>query len=135
MQRFAVQTNGRAEMIDITAEVRDAIRASGVKDGIALVHCPHTTAAVVVNENADPDVGRDILAVYERLVPRRGDYRHAEGNSQAHVLSTLAGGGPTLPVEDGRPALGTWQGVFFVELDGPRKREVWVTVVGAGGRP
>ena len=132
MERFGVATRTRMEMVDVTGKVQEAVRDSGVKDGIVLVHCPHTTAAIVVNENADPDVGRDILATFERLVPRKGDYRHAEGNSQAHVLSSLAGCSVTLPVDGGMVALGTWQGIFFVEMDGPRNREVWVTVLDAG---
>jgi len=132
MERFGVATRTRMEMVDVTGKVQEAVRDSGVKDGIVLVHCPHTTATIVVNENADPDVGRDILATFERLVPRKGDYRHAEGNSQAHVLSSLAGCSVTLPVDGGMVALGTWQGIFFVEMDGPRNREVWVTVLDAG---
>ncbi|NMC69893.1 MAG: YjbQ family protein [Myxococcales bacterium] len=129
MQRIAVITRQRVEAVDVTRQVREAVRAAGLRDGLAHLHCPHTTATLVVNEAADPDVARDILATYERLVPRSGDYRHAEGNSQAHVLSSLAGCGLTLPVEAGELALGTWQGVFFVELDGPRRREVWVRCV------
>ena len=127
MLRITVQTRSRFETVDITGQVQEAVRGAGVATGLAQLHCPHTTAALVVNEAADPDVARDILATYGKLVPQHGDYRHAEGNSQAHVLSSLAGCGLTLPVEDGRVALGTWQGIFFVELDGPRRREVWLT--------
>lgn len=130
MQRISVTTRGRIEMVDVTARVREAVRASGVTSGLVHLHCPHTTGTLVVNENADPDVPRDILATFERLVPRRGDYRHAEGNSQAHVLASFAGCGVTLPVEGGELVLGRWQAVFFVEMDGPRNREVWVTVIG-----
>lgn len=130
MTRLSVSTRSRFELVDVTAKVRDAIRACGVRSGIVHLHCPHTTAALVVNENADPSVVRDIIAVFERLVPRSGDYRHAEGNSQAHVLASLIGCGLTLPIDGGEPALGAWQGVFFVEMDGPRSREIWITAVG-----
>jgi secondary thiamine-phosphate synthase enzyme len=127
MVRIAVESRERCEAIDITRQVQRAIAGAGLSHGLAHLHCPHTTATLVVNEAADPDVARDILAAYEKLVPQRGAYRHAEGNSQAHILSSLAGCGLTLPVEEGKAALGTWQGIFFVELDGPRRREVWLT--------
>jgi secondary thiamine-phosphate synthase enzyme len=127
MQRINVQTRSRLEAVDITGQVQEAVRASGVASGLVQLHCPHTTASLVVNEAADPDVARDILATWDKLVPQHGDFRHAEGNSQAHVLSSLAGCGLTLPVEEGKAALGRWQGIFFVELDGPRRREVWIT--------
>jgi len=126
MQRIAVTTRNRVEAVNLTRQVREAVRGFGVRDGLVHLHCPHTTAALVVNEAADPDVVRDILATCERLVPRSGDYRHAEGNSQAHVLSSLAGCGLTLAIEEGELVLGTWQGIFFLEFDGPRRREVWV---------
>ena len=129
MLRIAVQTGTRIEAVDVTQQVQAAVRTAGISAGIVQLHCPHTTATLVVNEAADPDVARDILAVYEKLVPQRGDYRHAEGNSQAHVLSSLAGCGLTLPVEDAKVVLGTWQGIFFVELDSPRRREVWLTCI------
>ena len=127
MLRIAVQTGSRFEAVNVTREVQAAVRKAGIANGLVHLHCPHTTATLVVNEAADPDVTRDILAAYEKLVPRNGNYRHAEGNSQAHILSSLAGCGLTLPVENGTVALGTWQGIFFVELDGPRRREVWLT--------
>lgn len=131
MQRIAVTTRSRFEAVNVTRQVQEAVRGAGLCDGLVYLHCPHTTATLVVNEAADPDVVRDILATYERLVPHDGDYRHAEGNSQAHVLSSLAGCGLTLPVEGGAVALGTWQGIFFVELDGPRRREVWIQCLAA----
>lgn len=133
MQRIAVTTKSRFEAVNVTRQVQEAVRAAGLRDGLVHLHCPHTTATLVVNEAADPDVARDILATYERLVPHHGDHRHAEGNSQAHVLSSLAGCGLTLPVEGGSVALGTWQGIFFVELDGPRRREVWIQCLAAQG--
>jgi secondary thiamine-phosphate synthase enzyme len=111
-------------MVDITSEVTATIEDF---DGICHVYVPHTTAAVVINEHADPDVARDLIAAYEEMVPKIR-FAHAEGNSDAHLLSTLLGGSVTVPVENGRLQLGTWQGVFFVELDGPRTRTVWVSV-------
>lgn len=127
MTEIKVRTSSRRQLVVITTEVQGVIRQSGVDRGLCHVHVPHTTAAVVINENADPDVPRDLLAAYETLVP---DIRfaHAEGNSDAHFLSTVLGCSVTVPVEAGQARLGTWQGIFFVELDGPRTRRVWVTV-------
>jgi len=114
------------QMIDITAEVADAIRAEGIDDGLAVVFVPHTTAGVTINENADPDVARDIAAELSRLVPRSGAYAHAEGNSDAHIKSSLFGPSLVLIVSGGRAVLGTWQAVYFCEGDGPRQRKVHV---------
>jgi secondary thiamine-phosphate synthase enzyme len=122
-----VRTSARRQMVNVTARIAEAVSAAGVTEGTCQVWVPHTTAAVVVNESADPDVARDLLRCYEALIP---DVRfaHAEGNSDAHFLSTLLGPSVHLPVAGGRLRLGTWQGVFFVELDGPRTRRLWVTV-------
>ena len=111
-------------MVDITREVAAVIDGD---HGICHVYVPHTTGAVVINEHADPDVARDLIAAYEAIVPKIR-FAHAEGNSDAHLLTTLLGSSVTVPVEDGRLQLGTWQGIFFVELDGPRTRKVWVSV-------
>jgi secondary thiamine-phosphate synthase enzyme len=127
MTEIEVHSHERRQLIVITAEVQRAVRESGVDRGLCHVYVPHTTAAVVVNENADPDVPRDLLAAYETLVPKIS-FAHAEGNSDAHFLSTVLGCSVTVPVEAGRARLGTWQGIFFVELDGPRTRRVCVTV-------
>ena len=116
-------------MIDISAQVSRVVQDSGIGDGLCHVFVSHTTAAVTVNENADPDVKRDLLAAFEATVPSLR-FHHAEGNSDAHFLSTLIGESITLPVEDGRLRLGTWQGIFFVELDGPRHRKVQVSLIG-----
>jgi len=113
-------------MIDITAPVQEEVARSNVKSGLCVVWVPHTTAGITVNENADPSVRRDILATLERLVPTEGDFRHSEGNSDGHVKSTLCGSDVTLIVEDGALVLGTWQGVFLCEFDGPRRRSVLV---------
>jgi secondary thiamine-phosphate synthase enzyme len=127
MTEIEVHSHARRQLIVITAEVQRAVRESGVDRGLCHVYVPHTTAAVVINENADPDVPRDLLAAYETLVPNIS-FAHAEGNSDAHFLSTVLGCSVTVPVEAGRARLGTWQGIFFVELDGPRTRRVCVTV-------
>ncbi len=127
-QTIAVQTHQHSQMIDITAQVQQAVRESGVQEGVALVYCPHTTAGLTINENADPSVAADILETLEKMVPWRANYRHTEGNAAAHVKSSLLGHALTVPVQGGRLALGTWQGVFFCEFDGPRSRRVLVQV-------
>ncbi|MDY7031575.1 MAG: secondary thiamine-phosphate synthase enzyme YjbQ [Thermodesulfobacteriota bacterium] len=129
MDVFTVKTNQRIEMLDITSNVRKAIADSNVRDGICCVFMPHTTAAVTINENADPDVPRDILMELKKIVPLDDGYRHTEGNSDAHIKATLVGASVFIIVEEGRPALGTWQSVFFCEFDGPRSRKVWVKVM------
>ena len=116
-------------MIDITDEVERAIRESGVKDGICVVYCPHTTAGLAINENADPSVRMDILNTLEKLVPYGARYLHLEGNADAHIKSTICGCSLHLIVEGGRAVLGTWQGIFFCEFDGPRSRRVLVEVI------
>ena len=120
-----VRSGAHREMIDITRDVAAAVEGAG--DGLCHVYVPHTTAAVVINEHADPDVARDLTAAYEAMVPQIR-FAHAEGNSDAHLMATLLGSSVTVPVEAGRLRLGTWQGIFFVELDGPRSRKVWVNV-------
>jgi len=126
MIRLGLRTTARREFVDLTGRLQDAVRQHGWRDGVLHVYCPHTTAGVTINEGADPSVQRDILATLARLVPHRGDYQHAEGNSDAHVQSSLVGAGAWVPVEDGALALGTWQAVFFCEFDGPRSRSVWL---------
>ena len=129
-EELSVSTSDRQEMVDVTREVARVVRDSGIRDGLCLVYCPHTTAAVAVNENADPAVVSDTLAKLEELVPRSGRYRHAEGNSDAHIKSNLVGTSRTVPVREGRLLLGTWQSVFFCEFDGPRRRRLLVQVMG-----
>jgi secondary thiamine-phosphate synthase enzyme len=129
METFRVETRSANELVDVTREVQEIVSASGVAEGIAYVYCPHTTAAITINENADPDVVRDVLTTLARLVPRKGDYRHGEGNSDAHIKSILTGASEAVPISGGRLALGTWQGVFFCEYDGPRSRRVHVRVI------
>jgi len=125
-----LRTHKRHEVLDITAEVQDAVHASGVASGLCVVFCPHTTAAIAVNENTDPDVRTDLFHTLKRLVPKDDPaFRHAEGNSDAHTLSILAGAQQTFIVEQRKLLLGRWQAVYFIELDGPRSRQAYVKVV------
>ena len=126
MIEIRLTTHRRREMLDVTAEINTALAGSDVERGVCHIFVPHTTAAVVINENADPDVVRDLLSAWEKLIPPVR-FTHAEGNSDAHFLSTLLGPSLLVPVEGGTLHLGTWQGVFFVELDGPRSRRLWIT--------
>lgn len=125
-----VPTGERTQLVDITGAVAAELARADVEDGTCHVYMPHTTAGLTINENADPDVVRDILAGLARLVPATGDYRHAEGNSDAHLKASLVGSSVTVPVVDGRLALGTWQGIYFCEFDGPRRRHVLVGFAG-----
>ena len=128
---FEVRTSGRDDFVDITSKVASVVAESEVTDGLATVYVPHTTAGVTINENADPDVVHDILAALDKIVPwRQGFYEHGEGNSAAHVKSSMMGCQTTIPISGGRLTLGTWQGVYFTEFDGPRTRRVIVTVTG-----
>jgi secondary thiamine-phosphate synthase enzyme len=131
MMTFTVESRHQNEMIEISDQVRSAVARSGIRNGLALVFTPHTTADVTINENADPDVVTDMLHGLDRLVPLRDNYRHLEGNSAAHIKSSLIGAGETLIVADGTTVLGTWQGIYFCEFDGPRTRKVLVRVLGA----
>ena len=128
---FQLSTKSGSQMIDITSQVNSIVSESGISDGDAVVYCPHTTAAITINENADPSVPHDILLALEEAVPRsRPGYRHSEGNSDAHCKSSLIGCSERILVKGKRLALGTWQGVFFCEFDGPRSRQVYVQVRG-----
>jgi secondary thiamine-phosphate synthase enzyme len=129
MKEISVETHSRVEMIDITAAVQKAVREEKIEKGICLVYTPHTTAAITINENADPDVPRDILAALDRAVPLSANYRHAEGNSAAHVKSSLVGASELVIIENGRLVLGTWQSIFFCEFDGPRTRKVLISII------
>jgi len=121
---ISVKTHSRTEFVDITSEVQSAAAKSGIDDGICMVYVPHTTAAVTINESADPAVKSDILMILNQIVPWEERYRHLEGNSPAHVKSTLVGASELIALEKGRLVLGTWQGIFFCEFDGPRNRKV-----------
>ena len=130
-ETFAVSTSRRCEMIDITSQVASVVSASGIAAGTVTIFCPHTTAAITINENADPDVPHDVLLTLTDLMPHSRDgYRHSEGNSDAHCKSSLVGASELLLVHEGRLTLGTWQGIFFCEFDGARNRKVIVQVRG-----
>ena len=129
MIEFEIATERQAQLVDITAQVRDAVRRIGVQNGLCNIFVPHTTAAVIISENADPDVTHDLMRHLEKLVPRDGGYRHAEGNAQAHILSVMLGPSLNIPLADGQLRLGRWQGVMFAEFDGPRRRSVVVSAV------
>ena len=128
-QELNVRTKNRTELQDITGPLARLLHESNVGDGLMVVFVPHTTAAVTINENADPSVQHDILTELNRLIPLQGSYRHTEGNSDAHIKSTLLGSSQTIFIQGGRLALGTWQGVYFCEFDGPRSRKVWVKII------
>jgi secondary thiamine-phosphate synthase enzyme len=132
MQIFEVRTSTQTEFIDITRSVQEAVKKTGVKDGICIIYIPHTTAAVTINENADPSVIHDILMELNKIVPFKDPYHHMEGNSPAHIKSSLVGCSGTVFVESGKLVLGTWQGIFFCEFDGPRNRKVHVKVIPDG---
>ena len=125
-----IKTRRKTETVDITERVADKVSEAGIRDGICVVTVAHTTAAIFVNENADPDVQRDLLTTLARLVPDDGDYRHAEGNGPAHIKSVLVGHEVTVAVKDGALDLGRWQGIYVAEFDGPRTRSATITVVG-----
>ena len=129
MTDITLRTKNRNEMIDITAEVETTLQSTGMTEGICLIYCPHTTAGITINEGADPDVVRDCLEILEKLVPARADYHHAEGNSDAHMKSSLIGASSLVSVHDGRVQLGRWQRIFFCEFDGPRTRKVWISSI------
>jgi secondary thiamine-phosphate synthase enzyme len=131
VHRLNLRTERREEMVDITARVAAAVADLGVASGAVLVHVPHTTAAVTVNEGYDPDVAADVVRDLSARVPRDAGYAHAEGNSDSHIKAILVGSSQLIPVEGGEPALGRWQRIFFCEFDGPRSREVWVSPLAA----
>jgi secondary thiamine-phosphate synthase enzyme len=125
-----IETTGKAETIDITERIAAKVKEAKIREGICVVTVAHTTAGVFVNENADPDVQRDLLVTLARLVPDAGDYRHAEGNGPAHIKSVLVGADITVVIRNGALALGRWQGIYFAEFDGPRTRSATLTIMG-----
>lgn len=130
MKIVTIETRERNQMIDITSIVQASVKELGIKDGVCYVFVPHTTAAVTINENADPDVVRDILNTLSKLIPHKDNYRHLEGNSDAHVKASLFDNTAAVIVNNGKLVLGTWQSLFFCEFDGPRKRKFIIKVVG-----
>ena len=134
MIQLTIKTSSRTEMIDITARVQDALTKAAFQDGLCMVYVPHTTAAVTINESADPSVRQDIMMVLNRIVPWEAGYRHMEGNSPAHIKASLFGASELVAVETGRMLLGTWQGLFFCEFDGPRTRRLHINLIPGDAR-
>lgn len=126
---LTVKSKSRTQLIDITSEVQKAVRSSGILEGLCMLYVPHTTAAITINESADPSVASDIMMVLNEVIPWKAGYRHLEGNSPAHIKSTLVGASEVIAIEGGSLALGTWQGIFFCEFDGPRTRGVHVRLL------
>ena len=131
MHTIQINSRKQVEMIDITAEVRAAVESFGISNGLIFLYVPHTTAAVTINENADPDVTRDMIMELNKIVPFEDNYRHLEGNSAAHLKSSLVGVSELVPLVSGRPLLGTWQGIYFCEFDGPRQRKLHIRIIPA----
>ena len=129
METLRVKTERRTQLIDVTEHVQRAVTQSGVKLGVCYVYVPHTTAGVMINEHADPDVATDVETTLDKLVPRSGAYRHGEGNSDSHIKAAIVGTSQMVFIEGGKLSLGTWQGIFFCEFDGPRERKLQVKVV------
>jgi len=129
LRQVGISTKSRVEFQEITATVAEAVRASSIQSGVCYLFVPHTTAGITVNEHADPSVVDDIEAQLEAMVPQHRSYRHLEGNAPAHIKASLIGNSLALPVDDGRLTLGTWQGVFFCEFDGPRQRQLLIKVL------
>ena len=123
--KFSVSTSSHMEFVDITSQIQKAIKDSGISDGVCYVYNPHTTAGLTINEGADPAVQSDLIGVFKQMVPLNYPYRHQEGNSPSHMMTTLTGSSVTVFIESGRLQLGTWQRIFFCEYDGPRSRKVW----------
>lgn len=130
MYEYSLRT-GAEGFYNVTEKVRDALKKCGMQDGLCVVYCPHTTAGITINENADPDVVTDLLFALSKTFPDRSEFRHAEGNSAAHLKSSCVGNSVTVLVENGRLVLGTWQGIYFCEFDGPRNRTFFVKTVGS----
>ena len=128
IKKLPVPTHHRTEILDITAEIQKIVQESGVKEGLCTLFVPHTTAALTINENDDPTVKEDILKEFNKVIPFNDQYQHLEGNSAAHIKSSLMGFSETVLIEKGRLKLGTWQGICFCEFDGPRTREIWIRI-------
>jgi len=129
MERISIRTNSRIDLIDITEKIQAIVLKCKVKEGVCFLFCPHTTAGLTINENADPSVRRDIINTLKKLIPEGDGYLHTEGNADSHIKSSLFGPCLTIFIEDSQLKLGTWQGIYFCEGDGPRSREVWVKVI------
>lgn len=126
---LSVKTRERTELVDVTSDINQLIQKSGIEQGLCMLYVPHTTAAVTINESADPSVKTDILMILNKIIPFEANYRHLEGNSAAHIKSTLVGSSELIAIENRKLALGTWQGIFFCEFDGPRSRKLHVRIM------
>jgi secondary thiamine-phosphate synthase enzyme len=126
LESFTVETSSREELKDVTSKVKEIVKGSQVQNGVCTLYVPHTTAAITINESADPDVAKDIVDKLSELIPRDKGYRHREGNADSHIKSTLVGNSARVLIENGKLQLGTWQGIFFAEFDGPRSRKIWM---------
>lgn len=129
MKIIHVQSHSKEEFIDITPQAREYVDSSGIRNGLFLMYVPHTTAGITINENADPSVKKDILDILKKIIPDTLPYTHMEGNSPAHIKASLIGSSVCLIIEEGKPTLGTWQGIFFCEFDGPRRRTVYMEIL------
>lgn len=129
ISNLRINTSLEAEFINITTFIQQIIKQSNVKEGIVVVFCPHTTAGITINENADPDVVRDLLYGYDKAYPKKGNYHHFEGNSHAHLKASVVGASETIIIHDGQLQLGTWQGVYLCEFDGPRNRTLYIKII------
>ena len=130
IEEFSISTSKKQEILDITEKVKEIVKKSNIKEGICIIYCPHTTSAILINENADSDVKKDILKKLLSLIPENEDYLHAEGNSDAHIKSSILGNEKTIIINDNNLVLGTWQGICFFECDGPRQRKVLIKIIG-----
>lgn len=129
LSQLTIPTNSKAEFVNITSEVQGLVSKSSIKDGLAVIYVPHTTAGITINEQADPDVEHDILMQLGNIIPDNNNYHHSEGNSSAHIKASLMGSSVTVIIRDGKLQCGTWQGIFLCEFDGPRTRKVWVKIM------
>lgn len=129
LHKMEIKTKSKVDFQEITSEIRKVIESSGVKSGVCYLFVPHTTAGVTVNEHADPSVVKDVIDQLDMVIPQHRQYRHGEGNSPAHIKASLMGSSQILPIENGKPILGTWQGIFFCEFDGPRNRSLLIKIV------
>lgn len=129
MNKISVKTSKHEELVDITNQVREFVETSAVDEGAVLIYSPHTTAGIIINEGADPEVARDVLTTLHRVFPWNGAYRHMEGNAAAHIKSIVTGPEKLVPIEKGKLSLGTWQHIFFIEFDGPRDRTLFLTIL------
>ena len=129
MRQIEIKTHNQVEFCDITTQIRQAVSASGCQEGLAFLFIPHTTAAITINENADPDVVSDMIKSLDKLIPLQDNYQHYEGNSAAHLKSSLIGASETIAISNGKLQLGTWQGIYFCEFDGPRVRKINIKII------